>query len=66
MNLIQAYISDLSVDNYGNQYTAFLRNQHELVKGAPMGRGSTADAAVADLERRVKLESNVKIDWVDA
>jgi len=62
MNNVQILLSDISIDNYGDQYTAVIRNQPDLIKGCPMGRGRTDGAALNDLIRRVKLESQVHID----
>lgn len=65
-NAIQILLSDVSFDHYGeHSITALLRNKPEMVKGCPMGRGMTPEAALADLDRRIRLESHVRISWID-
>jgi len=71
-NMVQIQISDIDFDHYGEtEITAYLRGGHPLTRngtiaGCPMGRGMTPESAMADLQRRIQSENNVRIGWVDA
>lgn len=45
-------------------FTAMFKREPYSVLGCPMGRGTTKDAALTDLKRRVEIESPVSITFL--
>ncbi len=57
--------ADLLYENpRAGYYTVMFKREPAGVNGCPMGRGETVDAALADLKRRVEIESPVIIHWL--
>jgi len=66
MNYIQVDVNtDLTFEpSELNGWNVMFRHQPELVRGCPMGRGRTHDAAIADLKRRTEMESPVALTFL--
>ena len=64
---IQVAVStDLVIDRSSlNGFNVMFKREPNQVRGCPMGRGVTVDAAIADLKRRVEIESPVIITWLN-
>jgi len=70
MDTVQINSSEISLDDYGTGQvnvllSATMQELHDMgIKGCPMGRGATMEAAVADLIRRIEQESAVTVKFV--
>ena len=47
-----------------NGFNVMFKREPDEVRGCPMGRGRTVDAAIADLKRRTEIESPVTITFL--